>query len=173
MEGREFNMKNQLPGQMTLDDVMIIGSDFREDVDTTLAFMTAAIKERGHSRLGYQMTFAQLVHVRDLMDRLNNENKQMKSDLEKLKEAPEWHTFTTRPMTDEEKEYYDAMDVEDAQMLENCPDDGEEVILLTPWGMTIDTFHWDADGCYFDERDEVEPGWKWMATPKPPKEETE
>lgn len=83
--------------------------------------------------------------------------------------CPDWHFFTFRPATDEEKEYYGMEDYDDATMLENCPDDGEEVILLTPWGMSIDTYHWDIDGSYFDEHDDIEKGWAWTATPKPPK----
>ena len=165
MNGREFSMKNQLPGQMTLDDVMIIGSDFREDVKSTISSLTMAINGRAQSRLGYPMPFTQLVHVRDLMDRLNNENVEAKAEIEKLKK-PQWREFTFRPMTDEEKQYFSMEDCPDAQMLEGAPEDGAEVILLTPWGMSIDTFHWDIDGCYFDGHDDIEAGWKWMYTPE-------
>lgn len=87
----------------------------------------------------------------------------------------DWHFFNFCPMTDEEKEYYEMEDCkdEDAQMLENCPLDGEEVILWTPWGMSIDTYHWDIDGAYFDEHEEIKKGWAWEYPPKqsePPKE---
>ena len=81
-----------------------------------------------------------------------------------------WTFFKFRPMTDEEKEAYDMQDNKQAQIIENCPEDGEEVILYTPWGMSIDTFHSDIDFCYFDNHDDVEEGWAWMPTPKPPKE---
>ena len=110
------------------------------------------------------------------LENLQKVNEELEERIAIMSEADnDWHFFNFRPMTDEEKVFFDLADYEgeDAQMLENCPPDGEEVILWTPWGMSIDTYHWDIDGAYFDEHEEIEKGWAWKYLPKqpePPKE---
>ena len=81
-----------------------------------------------------------------------------------------WIPMTTRPMTDEEKEWHkDQLDYVDDAVIFNCPlpDDGQEV-LITVYGETeLDTFYNDSiDGCYFENRD-IEDVRAWMPLPTP------
>lgn len=81
-----------------------------------------------------------------------------------------WIPITTRPMTDEEREYHrEQLEYVDDAVIFNCPlpDDGQEV-LITVYGETeLDTFYNDSiDGCYFENRD-IEDVRAWMPLPTP------
>jgi len=83
-------------------------------------------------------------------------------------DMPEWHFVNFRPLTEEEKAHYkDEYDETPGTMIENCPDDGEEVILWDGIYVQTDTY-FDDDVC-FDKAGEVRPGMAWMPLPKPPK----
>ena len=87
-----------------------------------------------------------------------------------------WIPMTTRPMTDEEREYHrEQLEYVDDAVIFNCPlpDDGQEV-LITVYGETeLDTFYNDSiDGCYFENRD-IDDVRAWMPLPKPYKAESE
>ena len=76
--------------------------------------------------------------------------------------------------TEEEKEYYkeeygeyNEGDADELEMIENVPGDGEEVLLWTGYGFTVDTY----DDGMFEGAGEVEKGMAWRYLPKPPKED--
>ena len=86
-----------------------------------------------------------------------------------------WIPLTTRPMTEEEMEYYrEWSDVEGA-MIFDCPlpEDGQEVLVSYDGYVCVDTFC-KADGCYF-EGVEIYDVDAWMPLPKPyePQERSE
>lgn len=84
-------------------------------------------------------------------------------------DIPEWHFVNFRPLTDEEKAHYkDEYDETPGTMIENLPDDGEEVILWDVIYVQPDTYF--EDDVYFDKAGEIRPGMAWMPMPKPPKE---
>ena len=82
----------------------------------------------------------------------------------------EWIPITTRPMTEEEKEYHgESLDYFDDAMIFNCllPDDGQKVLISIYGEVEIDTFYNDdVDGCYFEDRD-IEDVKAWMPLPEP------
>ena len=84
-----------------------------------------------------------------------------------------WIEVTTRPLTEEEKEYYSGLSPrwDDITFMYDCqlPGDGQEVLITDKYGnVQVDTFiRDDVDGCYFeyncDEGDVI----AWMSLPKP------
>lgn len=85
-----------------------------------------------------------------------------------------WIPITKRPMTEDEKSYYESSCYDEAEIL-NCPlPEDEEDVLITVNGRTwIDTFIRDeTDGCYFESYD-IDEVKAWMPLPKPYKAESE
>lgn len=79
----------------------------------------------------------------------------------------QWIRFTTRPLTEEEKEEHPEWDcILDCKL----PDDGQDILVSSGRWVTVDTFFSD-DGCYLDSNGDLEGLW-WMPLPEPPKEET-
>ena len=78
-----------------------------------------------------------------------------------------WIPMTTRPMSEEEQEYYREWSDVEGSMIFDCelPEDGQEVIVSHGGYVCVDTFCTD-DGCYFEgvEIDDVE---AWMPLPEP------
>lgn len=63
-----------------------------------------------------------------------------------------WHEITTRPVTEEEKTEYAEHGYEDYEMPEyvfSCemPEDGQEILIATSWGVDKDTCGVDCDEC--------------------------
>ena len=86
--------------------------------------------------------------------------------------CPDWHFFTFRPATNEEKEAYKVIygeynegDAEELQMLENVPGDCEDVFLWNGYGFSVDTY----DDGMLEREGEIEEGMAWAYLPKPPK----
>lgn len=53
--------------------------------------------------------------------------------------AIEWHEVKTRPLDDEEKEYYAEMDIEPEYIfVGTMPDDGQEILVATKFGVDRD-----------------------------------
>ena len=55
----------------------------------------------------------------------------------------DWIPIKTRPMTDEEKEYYSEYTICDCDIIYNCPlpEDGQEVLVTDKYGnVEVDTF---------------------------------
>lgn len=51
----------------------------------------------------------------------------------------EWHEVKTRPLDDEEKEYYAEMDIEPEYIfVGTMPGDGQEILVATKWGVDRD-----------------------------------
>lgn len=83
-----------------------------------------------------------------------------------------WHVIKKRPMTNDERiEWserigYDIED-EDAFIYSDLPDDGEEVLVSSQYGLVyVDTFCQD-EGCYFEENGDMDGIVAWMEKPKP------
>jgi hypothetical protein len=78
----------------------------------------------------------------------------------------QWHRIKTRPLTKEEKDemylndnYYTFM--YDCEM----PDDEQEVLVKTKWGIEKTTYHTD-DGCYFEDYEDEDDVIAWQPLPK-------
>jgi hypothetical protein len=76
-----------------------------------------------------------------------------------------WHSIKTRPLTEEEKDemyldnYYTVM--YDCEM----PDDGQEVLIKTKWGIEKTTYYTD-DGCYFENYEDEDDVIAWTELPE-------
>lgn len=89
-------------------------------------------------------------------------NKCLQVFLDNIKQLPsikpvtQWHKTETRPLTDEEKEVYG----EEYTYIYDCkmPDDGQEVLVKTKWGIEKTTYHTD-DGCYFEDYEDDVIAW--------------
>lgn len=80
-----------------------------------------------------------------------------------------WTPIVTRPLTEKEKEEYpDATFIYDCHM----PDDGEEVLVSTIWGVCIDTYCAEPEGCYFENYCDEGDVLAWQPKPKPYKKGT-
>lgn len=119
--------------------------------------------------------------IEELITKLNHADEQ----IEKLVEAAEercWIPFESRPMDDEECQYYSehfGYDLTDDDAIFYCcqlPEDGEEVLVCDKWDhVWIDTFDNDPDyGIGFETNGDMDGIVAWMPKPKPykpPKEE--
>lgn len=57
----------------------------------------------------------------------------------------EWHEVKTRPLTDEEKEYYSEIAMEPEYIFDcEMPEDGQEILIYTKWGADKDICSNDA-----------------------------
>lgn len=86
-------------------------------------------------------------------------------------DMPKWIPFTTRELTEEEREENPEWDwVFDCPL----PADGETVLLTNGKYVWEDMFCCD-DGCYFDKADDIEDfdGYAWMKMPEPYRGENE
>lgn len=95
--------------------------------------------------------------------------------IEALKQEPKtghWIPIISRPLTDEEKEYYQdsfGCDFEAIDWIYDCPlpDDGQTVLITDRLGnVEVDTFCRD-DGCYFECNCDADDVLAWMPLPAP------
>lgn len=80
----------------------------------------------------------------------------------------EWHKVSTRPLTQEEKDYYEDIGIE-AEEIFNCemPDDGQEILVATSWGVDKDICCSDPDyGIGLEGRGEWDGVLAWAEIPK-------
>lgn len=83
-----------------------------------------------------------------------------------------WIPVKTRPLTDEEKEYYseqyDFPDIEDMYIYDcKLPEHGQDVLITTCCDtVTLTTFYTD-EGCYFESYEEANDVKAWMPLPEP------
>lgn len=88
-----------------------------------------------------------------------------------------WHPINSRPMTDEERQYWEdhygyALDDDEAIIYSNLPDSDEQVICCDIYGaITIDRIVDDGEGCYFEDNGEMDGIVAWMPLPEPYKED--
>lgn len=80
-----------------------------------------------------------------------------------------WNKLTTRPLNDEEKEYYKDSKI-DSMWEGDEPEIGEEVLVWTPGSEGVYTDTWTDDYSYgvgFEYTDDTV--IYWMSFPKPPR----
>ena len=82
-----------------------------------------------------------------------------------------WIPIKTRPMTEEEREYYSEFLDEDNGMIYECPlpDDEQEVLITTKYGHVEKTTFY-QDGCYFEEYEDYDDVIAWQPLPQPYKD---
>lgn len=115
----------------------------------------------------------QFLHER--LDRLNDDElydifstiiDDMYNELPSVKPATQWHKIKTRPLTEEEK---DEMYLNDNYyvFMYDCimPDDEQEVLIKTKWGIEKTTYYTD-DGCYFEGYEDEDDVIAWMPLPE-------
>lgn len=80
----------------------------------------------------------------------------------------QWIPVKYRQMTEEEKKYYEEYSDCDLTEMFDCPmpDDGQEVLVSTKWGVDKDTFCIDGYGMYFENYD-ADDLLAWMSLPAP------
>lgn len=79
----------------------------------------------------------------------------------------EWHEVKTRPLTDEEKEYYSEIAM-DPEYIFDCemPEDGQEILIYTKWGTDKDICSNDADyGIGLEGRGDWDGVYAWAEMP--------
>lgn len=89
--------------------------------------------------------------------------------------VPQWSVIESRPMDEEERQYYSehyGYDLTDDEAIIYCcqlPEDGEEVLVCDKWGhVWIDTFDNDPDyGIGFETNGDMDGIVAWMPKPKP------
>lgn len=102
----------------------------------------------------------------------------LEDGLNDIRPTGEWIPVTTRDMTREDAKelLVDLSDLEDfydnpeSYWLYNCPlpDDGQEVLVSTKWGIRLTTFYSDVDyGNYFEEYEDRYDVDAWMPLPEP------
>lgn len=76
---------------------------------------------------------------------------------------PKWNFIKTRPLTEEEKEDLGA-EAEGIDYMFNCfmPEHGEQVLLLTEWGVELDIADNDF-GCGLEERGDYDGVIAWLS----------
>lgn len=117
--------------------------------------------------------------AKDLLDNLigmvednqnNDYDEALKLGIEALEKQINggWIPIKTRPMTSEECEEYEV----DDGYIYDCPlpDNGDEVLISTKWGVEKTTFYTD-DGYYFECYEYDGDVLAWMPLPEPYKEE--
>ena len=83
-----------------------------------------------------------------------------------------WIPVKTRPMTEEEKEYYSEYLFEGNGLIYECPlpDDGQEVLITSKYGsVDMTTFYTDY-GNYFENYEDYDEVIAWKPLPEPFKE---
>ena len=107
-------------------------------------------------------------------------NVAIQKAISKLK-SNEWIPVTTRPMTEvEEKDACERLGVDHLDDYEKrmftcpLPDDGQEILISTHWGVRLDTCDYDPDyGFGLEENGDWDGVLAWMPLPKPYEKEGE
>lgn len=79
-----------------------------------------------------------------------------------------WNEVYLRPVNDEDREVFTEIELEGAEGVFVCalPDDGEEVLVQTKFGVDTDTFVRDEYGCGGENYDDWENIIAWAKMPK-------
>ena len=88
----------------------------------------------------------------------------------KALESQKWIPIKTRPMTEEEIQEHEC----DYGFIYNCslPDDGQDTLIQTPFGIRFATFYNDTQyGCYWEGYEDDGDVLAWMPLPQPYKAE--
>jgi hypothetical protein len=81
-------------------------------------------------------------------------------------QEPRWIPIITRHLTDEERKEYDA----EIEFMYDCalPEDGQDVLISTPYGVKQTTFYKDyIFGFYFEGYEDIGDVIAWMPLPHP------
>ena len=83
-----------------------------------------------------------------------------------------WIPVKTRPMTEEEKEYYSEYLFEGNGLIYECtlPDDGQEVLITSKYGSVDKTTFYTDYGNYFENYEDYDEVIAWQPLPEPFKE---
>lgn len=83
-----------------------------------------------------------------------------------------WIPIKTRPMTEEEKEYYSEYLFEGNGLIYECPlpDDGQEVLTTSKYGSVDKTTFYTDCGNYFENYEDYDEVIAWQPLPQPYKE---
>lgn len=83
-----------------------------------------------------------------------------------------WIPIKTRPMTEEEKEYYSEYLFEGNGLIYECPlpEDGQEVLITSKYGSVDKTIFYTDCGNYFENYEDYDEVIAWQPLPKPYKE---
>lgn len=83
-----------------------------------------------------------------------------------------WIHVKTRPMTEEEKEYYSEYLFEGNGLIYECPlpYDGQEVLITSKYGSVDKTTFYTDCGNYFENYEDYDEVIAWMPLPEPFKE---
>ena len=83
-----------------------------------------------------------------------------------------WIAIKTRPMTEEEKEYYSEYLSEGNGIIYECPlpDDGQEVLITSKYGSVDKTTFCTDCGNYFENYEDYDEVIAWRPLPEPFKE---
>lgn len=83
-----------------------------------------------------------------------------------------WIPIKTRPMTEEEKEYYSEYLFEGNGLIYECPlpDDGQEVLITSKYGSVDKTTFYTDCGNYFENYEDYDEVIAWQSLPQPYKE---
>ena len=119
------------------------------------------------------MSAKKLIYAEDLKDAFKYGWVNDKFVLRTIDEAPavegelmRWRKFEFREPTEEEK----ADHPDWGYVMENVPDDGEEILVSNGIYVWKDEFCDDGVECYLDSGRDMEDCW-WMPMPQPPKGE--
>ena len=84
----------------------------------------------------------------------------------------DWIPIKTRPMSEEEKEYYSEYLFEDNGLIYECPlpDDGQEVLITSKYGSVDKTTFYTDCGNYFENYEDYDEVIAWQPLPQPYKE---
>ena len=124
-----------------------------------------------------------------ILERLSNIHRVVKTDedaewnraiyksTEIVKEVAEeynggWIPVKTRPMTEEEKEYYSEYLFKGNGLIYECPlpDDGQEVLITSKYGNVDKTTFYTDCGNYFENYEDYDEVIAWQPLPEPFKE---
>ena len=98
-------------------------------------------------------------------------------ELKKLREQTRWIPVKTRPITPDEIEEFGWEDKDESWMwMYDCelPDDGQEVLIQSEYGIDVTTFYNEgSEGCYFENYEDRDDVIAWMPLPEPYKAESE
>lgn len=143
--------------------------------EEAIQFLENIKGEEAGRAIGKEGFYAELLgyHIEALnkaIEALKNEPKFLIDENGKItpiSSQGEWIPIKTRPLTEEEKEEYpDFSFMYDCQM----PEDQQEVLVSTKWGVRTDIYYKDVDGCYFENYCDEDDVLAWMPFPQPYKE---
>ena len=89
-----------------------------------------------------------------------------------IKEIIEWHEVKKRKPTEEEQAEFDERDIGEVPyiLIGDMPEDGEEILIATPYGVSSDICGIDDDyGFFLEERGDWDDVIAWAYLPKGPR----